>query len=276
MNGLQKIIKILAICFAIFLIVNIVGGILFGMSILTNITSKEDKQTVQTFSEIYKDVNKIDINSIGANLTIKAGDEFKVESNNIKNNFTSKIINGNLKIEEHKTWPWSNIWSWEDNSYGEIIVYIPKEKVLDKLEIDSGAGKIQIEDATVEDFDIDQGAGVLTIKNSKFNKTDIDGGAGEIVVTSTVLNNLKMSAGIGKITLNAEITGKSKIECGVGEVEIELIGDENKYRISAEKGIGNIEINNQQYVSNTVYGRGENDIKIEGGVGNITVKMSQM
>lgn len=269
MNGFQKGIKIFAIVLAIFIIINIIHGILFGLSILTNIGGREEKIVVENFSETYQNVNKIDIDVISANLVIKTGNEFRVEANNLSNPFSSELRNGTLRIKESKTW------FWMSHSSGDITIYIPRGIILNDLKIDAGAGRIEISNISVDDFEIDQGAGVLEIANSKFNKTDINGGAGEIRILESTLNNMKMDAGVGKITLKAEITGNSKIECGIGEMDIELLGKEEEYSITAEKGIGTIRIENKEQSDNSIYGTGKNRLKLEGGVGSIKVNFSQ-
>jgi len=264
MSGVHKVIKTLAICLAIFIIMNIVGGIFWGLSLVTNIGISEDKVVVEKFAEIYQDVSSIDINTITSNLVIKPGSEFKVEASNLKNNFNSKLRNGTLKIEENKAWFLSS------NPSGTITIYIPQE--ISKLKIDAGAGKIQVDNTVAKDFDLNQGAGSITISNCKFAKADIEGGAGEIKISSSKLNNLDLDAGVGRVNVEAEITGNSKIECGVGEMNIALIGEEDEYRIIAEKGIGSIKIDNEeQKVENMHYGAGNRTIRINGGIGAISV-----
>lgn len=269
MNGFQKTIKIFAICLAIFIIVNIIGGILTFLSIVTGVHFENDTVKVETFAETYTNVERIYVDSASSNIVIKPGNEFKVEANNLKNSFSSKARNGELRVKEEKAWFWNN------NASGEIVIYVPHTITLDELKIDSGAGKINIADIKAYEFDLDQGAGVVTIENSKFSKTDIDGGAGEIKVKNSVLNNLKMNAGIGRIEIEAEIAGNSKIDCGIGEMKITLLGNEEDYNIKAEKGIGNIRINSKNQENDINYGNGKNKLKLEGGMGSIEVEFSK-
>ncbi len=266
MNEIQKIIKILAIILAIFIIVNIISAIMFGLSMFTNLGIRDDKVVVENFSEIYKDIEQIDIDVLSSNIILKTGNEFKVEAHNLKNQFSSKQINGKLKIEERKRWFGGN------NFSGEITIYIPKDEKLDSLKVDAGAGKIVIENIVADRFKLEQGAGIVTISNSDFNKTDIDGGAGKIEIVSSVLNNLKMDAGIGKIEIEAYVTGSSKIECGIGEIKMLLLGNKEEYSIDAEKGLGNIKIEGKDYSSDLKVGTGKNNIDLEGGIGTIFVE----
>lgn len=264
MSGVHKVVKVLAICLAIFIIMNIIGAIFGGLSLVTNIGISDDKVIVEKFSETYQNVNSVDVDTISSNLVIKSGSEFKVEASDLKNNFTSKVRNGTLKVEENK------VWFLSDKSSGTITIYIPEE--IAKLKIDAGAGKIQIDNIASRDFDLDQGAGSIVISNCKFTKASIDGGAGEIKLMSSELNNLDLDAGVGKVDVEAELTGNSKIECGVGEINMTLLGKQDDYRIIAEKGIGTVKIGSEeQKIDNMNYGTGNRIIRIEGGIGAITV-----
>lgn len=68
MNGIQKSIKILAICFAVFLIVNIFGFIIFGLSFMINIGEGRNTENLERIEreysytqEDFKNIENIDI-----------------------------------------------------------------------------------------------------------------------------------------------------------------------------------------------------------------------
>lgn len=266
MNGMQKVIKIFAICLAIFIILNIVRGILWGLFFFSNINGI-NKEPKATFSEIYSNVNKIDIDTISSDVIIKHGTEFRVDASNMENDFSSKNTNGTLKIKENKWWFWSN------NIGGTITIYVPEE--IENLKIDAGAGKIEIEELDAEILKIDQGAGKLTITDSEFQTSNINGGAGEIKVENSTLNNLKLDSGVGKVDIEGKITGK--IECGIGEMNIKLQGNKDDYYISAEKGIGSIKIDGEERTSyrSTVEEIPRYSLRLEGGIGAINVRFQE-
>lgn len=266
MNGFQKTIKIFAILLAIMIIFSIVRAVTFGLSLVTDIGFEDNNG--KDFSEVYKDVESIDVKIASSNILIKSGDEFKVVANNVRSSFSSKLHDGTLKISDKKEWFINN------HNAAEIIIYIPKNTNLEELNIESGAGKIEIENGSANTFEINQGAGLLKISNSKFNNVNIEGGVGSTEILSSILNDLYLEAGVGSIDIEAEITGKSKIECGVGQINLLLKGDESLYSITTEKGIGTIKINNERQSNNQVYGNGKNKIKINGGVGEIRINFN--
>lgn len=265
MNNFQKVIKVFAICLAVFIIANICMLIFSGIAIFTHFDSNSNNKSLKEFNEIYQNIEKIDIDIASYNIEIKSGNEFKVEAST-KNDLICKQINGKLKIEESNGWFFIN-----NNLSGKVVISIPEGTILKEINLDTGAGEIVIENIQAEKFDLDHGAGVLKILNSKFNRTDIDGGAGKIEISSSELNNLDLDCGAGKVEIEANVTGNSKISAGVGEINLTLLGNKEEYQITAEKGIGNIRIENQECGSNTTYGLGDNRIKIEGGIGNIII-----
>lgn len=264
MNGIQKAIKIGAICFAVFIISSIISSVLFALSFIPGI--KNDSQ-IMDFTESYNNIHNVDIDISAAKLYIKEGNEFNVEATNITEEFTSKLNNDTLKIKEVKRF-------FNRNKTATITIYIPKNYLLDELIIDSGAGLVEIENTLANIFDVNQGAGKLVIKNSDFNITKIDGGVGEINISNSILNDLKLQAGVGKININSEITGSSYIESGIGEVEL-LLKNEEDYGLQITKGIGTIYINGKKQSNDTVHGNGNNKIKIDSGIGEIKINFKR-
>lgn len=107
---------------------------------------------------------------------------------------------------------------------------------------------------------------VLEIKNVKKLKS-------ESSITIYVPENAKLSAEVGKVIYSGQLNGESRIECGVGEVEMNLEGGIDNYSIKVQKGIGNIKINKESVNNDSTTGNGQNKIYIDGGVGDIDIKI---
>ncbi len=274
MTTAQKVIKYLAIAFAIFLIVNIVSAILwglFGFSFIFGLHDRKDdivsEEIIATNSE-YEDIETLDIDMAFSNLMIKTADSFKVEgdNNHIRCNQNGKTIH----IEEK-----GNHWFARNNS-GNLIIYIPENLEFDKVKICTGAGKIDIEKITTKKLSLEIGAGEAQIKKlNVIDKTDIDGGAGRVAILSGIINDLDLDMGVGKVEVNAKLTGNSNIEAGIGELNINIDAPKEEYRIKTSKGIGSIYIDGKGSSDDTTYGDGENYIKIDGGIGNIRLNFKE-
>src|SRR5690606_124359 len=101
MNTFQRVIKYVAIGFAVFLTVVILTSI---VSVLTGVISifngKEGKKI--EFSKELSDshIDQLDINNNLGKIIVKTGSEFRVEATNVSERFRADAVNGTLIIDE--------------------------------------------------------------------------------------------------------------------------------------------------------------------------------
>lgn len=277
----QKVIKYLAIALAIFLIVNIIGailsiiGIIGGIAFFTNTITDVKEEIVQESPEYLEqpevitdninieDIVKFEIEVKYSNLEIKKGD-FKVESNDTNVKCTQK---GNeLIVKETGN-------NWLRNKEGnKVIIYIPENKEFNEIEIDTGAGNIEIESLNTKDLSFSIGAGKVEINNLKVtNEAEIDGGAGKVDILSGEICNLNLDMGIGEFNVCTKLLGNNDIEQGMGKLTIKLRDSQENYTIRTRKGMGSITIDGKEAQNNSIYGNGQNILNIEGGMGAIEI-----
>lgn len=277
----QKVIKYLAIALAIFLIVNIIGailsiiGIIGGIAFFTNTITDVKEEIVQESPEYLKqpeviadninieDIVKFEIEVKYSNLEIKKGD-FKVESNDTNVKCTQK---GNeLIVKETGN-------NWLRNKEGnKVIIYIPENKEFNEIEIDTGAGNIEIESLNTKDLSFSIGAGKVVINNLKVtNEAEIDGGAGKVDILSGEICNLNLDMGIGEFNICTKLLENNDIEQGMGKLTIKLRDSQENYTIRTRKGMGSITIDGKEAQNNSIYGNGQNILNIEGGMGAIEI-----
>lgn len=263
MNNTQRIIKIVAVALAIFIITSIVNGIFYVLSFAYDYTGTNPNLT--DYFNSFETVDSIDIDLATASLTIEKGNTFEIKAFNVDKNFKVKYENNNLEINEKTKW----FFNTKPNT--KITLYIPENYVLDELKIDSGINQINIKDMQAIHFKLNQGIGDINITNSHFLNSDIKGGIGEIDVISSTLNNLDLDSGIGDLDIEANIEGDNKIKCGVGKIKLLILNRDENYQIHVDKGLGNISINNEKQNDNSIYGLGRNKIKINGGIGEVEI-----
>ena len=158
-------------------------------------------------------------------------------------------------------------------SESSITIYVPENAKLSRINLDMGAGNVEISNIEAANIDFSFGAGNVNIKNLKSENPIIECGAGQIKFENTELTNAKLSAEVGKVIYSGQLNGESRIECGVGEVEMNLEGGIDNYSIKVKKGIGNIKINKESVNNDSTTGNGQNKIYIDGGVGDIDIKI---
>lgn len=269
MTSAQKVIKYLAIAFAIFLIITIISAILNAFYALSGVLGlRKDNEissgeiSTTNFEDI--DIATLDIDVTYTNLTIKSGDFFKAETNNSDISFSQNNQDLQIKEKSHK-------W-FSKNENQQLVLYMPKNLELEKVKINAGAGEINIENLTTKKLSFELGAGKTEIRSLNVRKEcEIEGGAGKISITSGTINDLKLDMGLGEVNLNAILTGESEINAGVGNLNVKLQNGKESYKIKTDKGLGTIKIDGKEISDSEVYGDGENSIKLEGGIGNIKI-----
>lgn len=270
MTGAQRVIKYMAIAFAIFLIVNICSAIIFGLSIIAGIFDLNTKELPAegkiTKMEDIIEVRTLDIEIKYAKFNIKCGDEFKLESND--SNIYFRENKDAIQVLDDNN-GWLNI-----NDNKEVTLYIPEDIIFDEIKINTGAGKVEIELLQAQNLDLKVGAGVTKIRELNImENAKIKGGAGKFEIDSGIINNLELNVGVGKTEIKSEISGNSTIEAGIGKLDIHLIG--NDYQIETENGLGTIRINGDKVENEYKYGKGDNILKIKGGVGGIDIDFEE-
>lgn len=287
MTTAQKIIKYLAIALAVGIIMSIISGIIFGISIFAGIVSYKNETSMTTtvispeegkitteFSTVTNEVNNTTVSNIYdldielryAELAIKKGDRLKTETNN--SDIICKEENGQLKIKEKEHNIFTN--TKENN---KLIVYVPENYTFGKVDIEAGAGQVEIDELNTRDLSLEIGAGTVSIgKLNVTGEADIEGGAGTTKILAGEVNNLNLDMGAGKVELKAKLTGRNEIDAGVGKLDIELTDGVENYSINVNKGIGTVNIAGNTVRNNEMYGSGSTLILVEGGIGSIDIK----
>lgn len=274
MTTTQKIIKYLAIAFALFLVISIFS-IIFGLSreIISSINSdKKDSELLEEYTTISNNVNNIEsfkIDISNDDIEIKKGEKFEVKTNDPDVKFYHE--NSIVKIKSDKTFSWH----LSNSSRGTIIIYLPNEFNISELDLNLGAGKIDIDKIFVETLLMDLGAGTMTAKEiNVYEKAAINGGAGNININSGTINNLNLKLGAGNASIQSDLTGSNTLTTGVGKLNLGLSRSKDNYRFDINKGLGNIILNDFDVSEDTLIGDGETKIKINGAVGNIIINTS--
>lgn len=273
MKEFQKIIKYIAIAFGLYLAITIIGAIVTGVvAVCTGIygvnylTEQSQVERVDSEKEV-EQFSKLKLEISASNLTIKAeGDSYKVSTYQIPNTTKIENKNGTLEIRDNKKIIKSAIES-------AITIYVPEGTELDEIDLDMGAGTMNISKINSKKIEFSFGAGNVNIKNIISANAKIECGAGQVIIEEADLTNTNLDAGVGKLVYSGYMRGNSDIDCGVGEVELNLAGGSDIYSIDTEKGIGDIKINGNSVANESITGNGENKIDIDGGIGSIKIEM---
>lgn len=266
----QKVIKYLAIAFAIALIVGIITTIVrvvssIPLTLKIGKNNNDSNNIIETSSDFENEnVAFLDIDIAYSNLTIRKGESLKVESSN--NNIQCKQDKQKIEIKERES-------NWFNNTKKEeLIVYVPENIQFDKVNINTGVGKVNIEILNTKVLKMDLGAGETSIQNINITESaKIDTGAGKVNIKEAKINDLRCDLGIGATEISAKLLGNTRIGTGVGSLKLDVLGKKEEYETKVNKGLGNVTIDEEKISDNEVVGNGENKIDIDGGVGEIKI-----
>lgn len=267
MSTVQKIIKYLAIAFAIALIFAIVGGILSALGALSFVFGDDEKSAgdVKNY-DIKENITSLEIEIGAAALEIKEGDRTEVKSN--LKNLNVEVKGSTLFITQETTF------FTKVSEDAALTLTVPKGIEFNEADITSGAGQVIIEKLSAKEIELVLGAGEVIIEElSASYSCSIEGGAGKLSINGGSIKDLDLQLGVGEVNIENALKGDCEIDCGVGEANIRLLGNMEDYTVKMAKGIGDARVNGKEVSSNEKIGSGPNRIEINGGVGAVNVKI---
>lgn len=264
MTSFQKTVKNLAIVFAIYLTISIIGGIFSAVGVLSGLSRGDAATEDLKKYDLSSDVQSLDVEINAADFTIRHGEGFSVESN--LKDLTVKTQNGVLQIKQTKRLV-------QNHDGGVLTLCIPADKTFEKINMITGAGRLKAARLAADTVRFEFGAGEVVIDTLiASSQIELEGGAGKITVANGTLHNLDLDMGVGKLSLTTALTGESGFDLGVGETELTVLGNRDDYELEIEKGIGKITLDGKDVSNFKDRGNGKNGIEIHGGVGNIDIK----
>lgn len=271
MTSFQRVIRDLANIFAIMLIAGIFIGSAGLMLVVTGGVSiknyvVEQQQNID-FSQTYENIDEIKIELASSHLIIRSGNELKVETND--GSIKTKVKKDTLRIEEN-----GKILSLFDDT--TVILYLPDGKYFDKIDIEAGAGSVNIEKLLSKKLELDIGAGETAAQYiNVLNNAEIDLGTGSFNVDDSDINNLSLDIGVGKCHINGDFTGRSKIDVGIGEFIMNTKSPISSYTVNAETGIGDFTVGNDRINGECTIGTGDNVLDVSGGIGKVEIGFAE-
>ena len=264
----QKIVKYVALTLAILLSGSIICGILSIAGAIFGIHGTVAVDGMRDY-EVEGYVVDLDLDISAAELKIVCGEEFKVKSN--LKDLKVNVSGGCLKIEEKAKIKMDFFGNGYNDAYLEIT--LPSNFVFGKVDIDTGAGKVDIERLFAEKIEMSLGAGQVTVEElSASAYADIDGGAGQLNILGGSLKNLDFDMGLGEFNFTASLLGECDFDMGVGRANLTLLGAPEDYKIEFSKGLGSIDFNGDDIENGQIIGNGNTKIDINGGIGAINLK----
>ncbi len=128
----------------------------------------------------------------------------------------------------------------------KIILYIPKDKVLDSFAIQSNMGDLEIDTVNTKKIDIHLSSGDMDVSNLLADGGKIEAQDGEIEIKKSNLANVEFNSRMGDVLIKDLTWNEGSISMGDGDMEIT---DSNLQNIKFDSSMGDLEL--QDVVWNT-------------------------
>jgi DUF4097 and DUF4098 domain-containing protein YvlB len=289
MSSFQKVIKYCAVAFAILLAVGIITGIARAALSVVSLVSGDliyryDRHDLQDTdvvneSEDFTGVRSLDIDIASGNLTITQGEGFRVEADDVTEDFEMKVTGKGTLILREKNKNFNFLWFHYNTNKkfnSNITLYLPADCQLNDVAVDTGAGKIRMDSFQADKLVVNAGAGNIEGDSITANEAILDGGAGSVSFTNVNFRNMDIDCGVGNVRIGGILLGKNTIDCGIGNVDLEIDAREEDYDLDIQSGLGKVRLNGKRISKDY---RKDNDassyIEIDGGIGDVDINFTR-
>ena len=203
-----------------------------------------------SFSESYKNVDKLVIDMSVGNVTLKNGDDLTVNyegNEDLKPEVSYK--DNKLEIKQKKNINIKGINLGKHKS--ELTITIPSTVELSKVDAELDMGDLKISGFSCKELDAELNMGDLEIKEVQATKIETDSDMGNIEIQDSAFD--KLSA-----------------DCNMGNITIGLTEDVNTFGIHANCDMGNVSIAGKDE-GRSFSSNGNKTIKLDVDMGNIEI-----
>ena len=158
----------------------------------------------------------------------------------------------------------------------QITLCIPKDKFIESLELELGAGQVTLNGINAGEVSLEVGAGQIFVNNIRAKELEVSVGAGQVELWGVEVDKLDAEIGMGELAGSVDIKKSADLECSMGNMELTLMGSQQDFNYQLEVAAGNIEVGRNSYSGlaneQKVNNGADKDIAIECSMGNITIE----
>ncbi len=160
-----------------------------------------------------------------------------------------------------------------------ITLKVPMGMRFDEVEVEVGAGVMELYDIEARELEASVGAGGVSMYRSEAGELSVEIGAGEFHAEDMTSLEADLSVGLGTCSYQGIISKELEAECNMGSMEFLLKGRESDFNYEIECSGGNIEMDSfetaafaaEKYINNGAAGTFE----LNCNMGNISVHFEE-
>ena len=201
----------------------------------------------ETLNTTYdEEVERLRLDLDAANVVVKATEQDWV-SVSMENGFTRYYTE---KLEDEKLTITYDTDGKQYKNAPDIIVYIPKDCLLNELEIEADMGNVEIWDLTqgCEKLDITAKMGNIEVHNSHITeKCKLKADMGNAQMSEVICEKAELHAAMGQVSFDGIAKGDLRLTTDMGSATALVEGKEADYNIYLHADIGQIHCNGKAY-----------------------------
>lgn len=134
-----------------------------------------------------------------------------------------------------------------DISENVITLVIPKGTRFEELDIEVGAGTMEITGVEAIEVDATVGAGVLLLYQVESRELSAEAGAGKVEAREMISGEVSITVSMGEGIYDGTASGDVEVECDMGRIEFSLREKQEDFNYDIECGMGNVEIGGAEF-----------------------------
>lgn len=193
------------------------------------------------------EIQNLKVEVSGCALTLEpSGDEnYYVEASNIEK-FQCYQEDGVLYLKAVQP-----VGEWKDLSKESrkhiINLYVPESYSFENVEVNLGAGLMEMGTVTAQNVDMEVGAGQINVEKLVAETCKLEVGMGEIVLKDMQVETIQTDTGMGHLEMSGNISERAEVQCSMGAVEMYLDGSEEDYNYEVSAAMGSVSMGGNEY-----------------------------
>ncbi len=229
----------------------------------------------------FSPVRRLEIEAGGCTMVLKPSedDQFYMEAENA-GKIQTYVEGDTLCLKSihsvgHRTGHHSGYNGSGDWSKCRITLYVPENYTFEEVEVELGAGLLDLGTLTADKMALEAGAGQITGNGISTDKLEIEVGVGSILLDQVQTAKLSGEVGMGNLEISGAVSEKADLECSMGNIFLELEGDQQDFNYDIQGAVGNVTIGDRSYggiaKEQKINNGALKNIKVECAMGNIEV-----
>lgn len=166
-----------------------------------------------------------------------------------------------------------------DLSENIITLAIPKGTMFSDLDIEVGAGVMEITGVKALEIDATIGAGELSMEQVESEELSAEVGAGRIEANNMVSKDISFTVSMGEGIYEGTATGNVEVECDMGNMKFSIQDSQDSFNYDIECGMGSVEIGGSGFTGlgkeQRVNNHALKEFEVDCNMGNVNISFQE-